>query len=140
MRKLSDKALLENLINKYGKSKLLNAISKINEDSSNMNYTFSDFWHLLDDYTYYNGQYKHVVGKYAITIKDIFGVDTLVCKSINHDTYPVLAQWIYPTSVSGLEIGVWCGKDGWEHISNIDDLETFFGPENLTVIYNHINN
>ena len=31
MRKTSDKAVLENLINKYGKSKLLNAINKINE-------------------------------------------------------------------------------------------------------------
>lgn len=31
MRKLSDKVLLENLINKYGKSKILNAINKINE-------------------------------------------------------------------------------------------------------------
>lgn len=103
-----------------------------------MNYSFSDFWHLLDDYAYNNGQYKHVVGKYAISIKAIFGVDSLVCKSINRDEYPVLAQWMYPTSVSGLQIGVWCGKDGWEYISNIDDLETFFGPENLTVIYKHI--
>ena len=140
MRKTSDKALLESLINKYGKSKLLNTINKMNEDSSNMNYTFSDFWHLLDDYAYYNGTYKHVVGKYAINIKDIFGVDTLKCTSTNHGTHLVLAQWIYPTSMSGLEIGIWCGKDGWEYISTINDLERFFGKNNLTKIYNHINN
>lgn len=36
MRKLSDKVLLENLINKYGKSKIINAINKINEGFSNV--------------------------------------------------------------------------------------------------------
>ena len=138
MRKLSDKALLESLINKYGKSKLLNAINKMNENNSNMNYTFSDFWHLLDDCAYYNGQYKSVVGKYAITIEDIFGVDILKCTSLNHGTHLVLAQWIYPTAMSGLEIGIWCGKDGWEYISTINDLERFFGKNNLMKIYNYI--
>lgn len=94
----------------------------------------------MDDFAYNNGQYKYVVGKYAISIKAIFGVDSLVCKSINRDEYPVLAQWIYPTAMSDLEIGIWCGKNGWEYISTINDLERFFGKNNLMKIYNYINN
>lgn len=136
-RNNKDKDLLESLVEKYGAKEVESAINRLNENS-NINYTFSDFWHLLDDYAYYNGQYKPVVGKYTINIKDIFGVDTLKCTSINHGTHLVLAQWIYPTAMSGLEIGIWCGKDGWEYISTINDLERFFGKNNLMKIYNYI--
>lgn len=140
LRKTTDPQEAEYLERRINKLKSLSEsiVNNLNEDS-NINYSFSDFWHLLDDYAYYNGQYKHVVGKYVITIKDIFDVDTLKCTSINHGTHLVLAQWIYPTSISGLEIGIWCGKDGWEYISNVDDLERFFGKNNLMKIYNHIN-
>lgn len=51
MRKITDKVLLENLINKYGKSKLLNAINKINEGFSNVKnkMTIEEIIEIFDD-------------------------------------------------------------------------------------------
>lgn len=100
------------------------------------NISFDDFYYALEDYVYNNGEYKAEVGKYVLMIEDVFGRDTIKCKTFD-------IKWIYPLSLSGREIGVRKNKGGFEYISaksSMKDLNLrdFFGEDNLNKIYEFI--
>lgn len=98
--------------------------------------SFDDFYYALQDYVYDNGEYKAEVGKYVLMIKDVFGKDTIKCKTFD-------IKWIYPLNLSGREIGVRKNKGGFEYISGKSsladlNLKEFFGEDNLIKIYKFI--
>lgn len=100
--------------------------------------SFDDFYYALQNYVYDNGEYNAEVGKYVLMIKDVFGKDTIKCKSFD-------IKWIYPLNLSGREIGVRKNKGGFEYISGKSsmkdsNLRDFFGEDNLIKIYKFINN
>lgn len=106
----------------------------INEAKSTI--SFDDFYYALEDYVYDNGTYNLEVGKHVLLIKDIFGKETIKCKTFD-------IKWIYPLRLSGREIGARKDRGGFEYISaksSVADsnLRDFFGEDNLNKIYKFI--
>ena len=54
--------------------------------------SFDDFYYALEDYVYDNGTYNLEVGKPVLPIKDIFGKETIKCKTFD-------IKWIYPLNL-----------------------------------------
>ena len=101
--------------------------------------TWDDFYYTLQDYVYDNGEYRAQVGKDTLTLKDVFGSDyKKKCTSNSRKTLSYTAEWIYPLNLSGREIGIQCGRNGFVYVSNILGLIDFFGKDTLLEIYKYI--
>ena len=77
-------------------------------------------------------------------IKDIFGVDTIKCRTVGRFPEDVHIKWIYALNISGKEIGgARKSKGGFEYISGKSsladsNLKLFFGEDDLNKIYKFI--
>ena len=105
--------------------------------------SFDDFYYKLKDYAYDNGEYKSEVGNHVIMIKDIFGVDSIKCRTVGRFPEQVDIKWIYALNISGKEIGARKSKGGFEYVSGKSsladsNLKLFFGEDNLNKIYKFI--
>ena len=101
--------------------------------------TWDDFYYTLRDYVEDNGEYRASVGKYTLTLEDVFGSDVKrKCTSSHRKTLGYTADWIYPLSINGREIGIQCQKKGFVYVKSIIELIDFFGMSTLREIYNYI--
>lgn len=110
---------------------------------SKLNFDFTDFWYSLLDYARDKGQYRASVGKDTLDMKDVFGVDTITCTSLDRWREPIYIQWIYPSYGSKKEIGAWSGSTrsggkGFIYLSSTDELKRFFSEKDLKKLYDLI--
>lgn len=117
----------------------------INE--AKVDFDFYEFCDAIEDYAYNDKSWHAATSAYVVSIKDIFGKDTVRCNGagVNNmngiiKSYETInADYIYVDRTGKRTLGVHGKNFGYMYLRNINELISCFGESNLTKIYKFVN-